>query len=313
MREEIIMARKKIELNSKWLLSEVYSLFENKCRIKNLTENSIKSYKDKFGEFVNFIGDVPVEEVKEKDIDSFILYLRERGIKDVSINSILRAVRAVMNYSYDLGYSKKLQIKLIKQEKEIKETYTEKELKILLKKPKTNSFNEYKIWVLENYLLGTGNRISTCLDIKIGDIDFRQATIILRKTKNRKQQIIPLPSSLLAILREYLKIRQGNDDDYLFCNSYGEKANQRVIQQMVADYNKKRGVMKTSCHLFRHTFAKMYILNGGDSFRLQQLLGHSSMYITKEYVNMFSNELSIGYDNFNPLNSIVANCEKRKL
>lgn len=114
-------------------------------------------------------------------------------------------------------------------------------------------------------------------------------------------------------MREYMRYRKGNECDYLFCNSYGKKADKRTIQKMVADYNKKRGVEKTSCHLFRHTYAKMFILNGGDAFRLQQLLGHSSMYITKEYVNMFSNELAIGYDNFNPLNSVLANSTKIKM
>lgn len=306
---------KKIVINSGLTTNEFIDIFEEQCRLKNLTENSIKSYLDKFSIFATFIGDIPVEEVDEKDIERFIINLRDRGIKDVSINSYLRTVRAVLNSYADMYNCRKVKIRLLKTDKEVKETYTLTELKKLLKKPniRSCSFNEYKIWVLENYLLGTGNRISTCLEIKIGDVDFNSQTIILRKTKNRKQQIIPISSSLLVVLKEYCKIRGGSEDDYLFCNSFGNKADKRTIQQMVADYNKSRGVSKTSCHLFRHTYAKMFILNGGDAFRLQQLLGHSSMYITKEYVNMFSNELSMGYDNFNPLNSILANCSRIKM
>lgn len=50
-------------------------------------------------------------------------------------------------------------------------------------KPNINSctFTEFKIWVFENYLLGTGNRISTALDVHISDIRFDESTIILRK------------------------------------------------------------------------------------------------------------------------------------
>ena len=309
---------KKIQLQlDAVLLEEGLGLFLSKCKSKNLTEKSIISYKNKFGKFIDFVGNIPVEDVNSRMVDRYIIYCQEmRGMNGVSINSDLRAVRAVFNYLYKEGYVPfKLPISLLKVDKEIKETYTIEELRALLKKPnmKRCSFTEYKVWVLVNYLLATGNRISTCLEIKIGDIDLDNKCIILRKTKNRKQQIIPISSSLLEVLIEYLKYRRGSADDYLFCSSVGLKGDLRSYQKHLADYNKSRGVNKTSAHLFRHTYAKMFILNGGDAFRLQQLLGHSSMYITKEYVNMFSNELSMGYDNFNPLNSVVANCSKIKM
>lgn len=309
---------KKISLDfNSILLEEALEMFLIKCQVKNLAENTIISYRNKFGKFIEYAGNVPVEEVSGRLVDDYVLFCQsKREMNAVSINSDLRAVRAVFNYLYKEGLiGCKVPISLLKEDKEVKETYSLEELKKLLKKPNLRQcgFTEYKVWVLENYLLGTGNRISTCLEIKLGDIDFANSAIILRKTKNRKQQIIPLSSSLLEIMKEYVRYRKGGADDYLFCNSYGNKGDLRTYQQMVADYNKKRGVEKTSCHLFRHTYAKMFILNGGDAFRLQQLLGHSSMYITKEYVNMFSNELSVGYDNFNPLNSVVVNSNKIKM
>jgi len=48
----------------------------------------------------------------------------------------------------------------------------------------------------------------------------------------------------------------------------------------------------------------MFILNGGDVFRLQKILGHRSIEIFKEYVNMFTNDLKKDFDNFNPLENI---------
>ena len=192
---------------------------------------------------------------------------------------------------------------MIKAEKKIKETYTESELEKLLKKPnlKGCGFTEYKTWVFENYLLGTGNRISSALNVKIGDIDFENEMIFIRKTKNRKQQMIPLSHTLSEILQEYLLIRKGDSDDYLFCNMYGEQGNRRTFQQEVQEYNIKRGVNKTSCHLFRHTFAKQWILAGGDIFRLQKILGHYDLAVTKEYLQMFGQDLQQDFDSFNPL------------
>ena len=95
--------------------------------------------------------------------------------------------------------------------------------------------------------LGTGNRISTALDLHIDDINFHSGPITLRKTKNRKQQIIPLSHTLADILQEYLQIRGGEPEDYLFCNEYGGKALDRTYQQLVRRYNIKRNVNKTSC------------------------------------------------------------------
>jgi len=73
-------------------------------------------------------------------------------------------------------------------------------------------------------------------------------------------------------------------------------------------------VQKTSVHLFRHTFAKKWILSGGDIFRLQKLLGHSSLEIVKEYVNIFGADLKAQYDTFNPLESMyqALNLEAKK-
>ena len=98
--------------------------------------------------------------------------------------------------------------------------------------------------------------------------------------------------------------RGGNPSDYLFCNEYGEQATERTYQQLVRRYNIKRNVNKTSCHLFRHTFAKQWILAGGDIFRLQKILGHSDLTVTKEYVNMFGQDLQLDFERFNPLDNM---------
>ena len=158
--------------------------------------------------------------------------------------------------------------------------------------------------MFSNYLLATGNRISTVLSLQIKDLDFENETIQLNKCKNRKAQIVPMASSLKVILKEYLTYRKGSPDDYVFCNSYGGKGDIRSYQEMLAKYNRKRGVSKTSAHLYRHTFAKRWILNGGDIFRLQKLLGHSNLDIVKEYVNMFGHDLTKDYTSFNPLDTL---------
>jgi len=173
---------------------------------------------------------------------------------------------------------------MIRCEKTLKETYTAYELERLLQKPdiKKCRFSDYRNWVIVCYLLGTGNRLSTVCNLKIKDIDFTNHEISLRKVKNKKQYIIPLAPTLGKIFSEYLQYRRGNEDDYLFCSQYGEKLQRDALTTAIYRYNRSHGVTKTSMHLFRHTFAKDWILSGGDIFRLQSILGHSSLEIVKE-------------------------------
>ncbi len=301
--EKITMSKK-----SNLSIQEAFDLFIRKCKIKNLTDLSISSYEKKMVHFYEFIDkSEPITAVTKDTVDDYILWLRENTeANDITINSYLRSVRAFLYFCMEDRYIPTFKIQLIKAEKKIKETYTDDELVRLLEKPDVDncSFSCHKTWVFENYLLGTGNRISTALDLHIGDINFQSGVIILRKTKNRKQQIIPLSATLAEILQGYLQIRGGESDDYVFCNEYGEQASCRTYQQLVRRYNRKRGVERTSCHTFRHTFAKNWILNSGDMFRLQKILGHSDLTVTKEYVNMFGQDLQMDFEKFNPLDNL---------
>jgi len=39
-------------------------------------------------------------------------------------------------------------------------------------------------------------------------------------------------------------------------------------------------------------------------FRLQKILGHSDLTVTKEYVNMFGQDLQMDFEKFNPLDNL---------
>lgn len=122
-----------------------------------------------FYEFVDKSG--PIEFITKDTVDDYILWLRENtAANDITINSYLRSVRAFLYLCMENQYIPTFKIQLIKTQKKVKETYTDEELIKLLEKPDINncSFSCYKTWVFENYLLGTGNRISTALDLHIG-------------------------------------------------------------------------------------------------------------------------------------------------
>ena len=267
----------------------------------------LSSYNNKVIPFVEFCNGGDISAVTVDTVDAFTDMLKkEHNVNDVSVVSYLRSVRAFLYYCMECNYMTSFKIHLPKCNKEIKEIYTDEQLEKLLKKPDTNtcSFTEYKTWVFENYLIATGNRLSTALNVQIRDLNFEDGIITLRKTKNRKQQIIPLSASLADVLQEYLVVRGGQPEDYLFCNNYGEQASNRTWQTLVYRYNVKRDVNVTSIHAFRHSFARLWILNHGDIMRLKTILGHSNIAVTNEYLQMFGQDLQMDFEKFNPLDNM---------
>lgn len=299
--KKIVMANKE-----NLTVQNAFDLFIRKCRVKNLSASTIKAYEDKLKRFIDYVeSETQIKDITSDVVDSYILDLREENeINDITIATLLRHLRAFIYYCQECGYVEKYKIVIPKAEKKIKETYTVEELERLLERPNTDSFSEFKTWAFENYLIATGNRLSTALNIKIGDIDFDNGIIRMSKTKNRRQQIIPLSNSLANVLKDYLAVRGGSDEDYLFCNAYGEKASERSYQLLVQKYNIKRNVNCTSCHAFRHSFAKQWIMNSGDIARLKTILGHANLSTTNEYLQMFGQDLQMDFEKFNPLDNI---------
>lgn len=54
---------------------------------------------------------------------------------------------------------------------------------------------------------------------KIEDIDFTNNMVYIKTAKNRKPLIIPLSETIIPILKEYIGIRSGDNEAYLFCTA----------------------------------------------------------------------------------------------
>ena len=231
----------------------------------------------------------------EKMYQRYVVFLRETLHNDVSINSYLRDFITTMHFLMDEGYVPRFKMQAIKVDKSGVETYTDDELFALLKKPniKKCNFTEYQCWVMTNFLFSTAVRQRSLMHIRIKDIDFDNNVVHVTVTKNRKNLIVPFNDTLANILKEFLKYRQyQSTDDFLFCNAYGQQLIKSTCYHMLYEYNKRRGVETTGIHRYRHTFAKQWILNGGNVVSLSKILGHSSLQITQNYINLLVSDVS---------------------
>ena len=307
---------RKITMNQSESAAECFQRFLLAKRADGAKDKTIESYSQHFHAISRHLDiQKNIEDMCSDDLRDMIISMRESGLAPNSIRSYTITLKAFLSWCNAEGITE-LNMKKYKGEETIKETYTDAELNLLLKKPnvKQCSFSEYRSWVIVNLLVNSGCRAGTIRNIENRDVDLENGIIYARHTKNRRALVIPLCSRMAEILRQYQKIRGGEDKDYLFCNDTGEQLTENALRCSIAKYNRRRGVEKTSIHLFRHTFARKYLVDcGGDAFTLQKLLGHSTLDMTKHYCAIFDADITKNFDNFSPLAQLAPTSKKIRM
>ena len=297
----------KIKMKNSVTVAETFHDFLVGKKAAGVSEKTLLTYGQHFSAVSKHLSpDTPMDALNKADLEDMISSMRDAGLAANSIKSYTRTMKSFLSWCNEAGITR-LNIQLYKAEETIKETYSDEELKKLLKKPnmKKCTFAEYRNWVIINLLLNNGCRAATIRNIQIKDVDIENKVIYLRHTKNKRAQVIPLCEALCGILREYMRVRGGDGDEYLFPNENGVQLTENGLRCTISKYNRRHGVEKTNIHLFRHTFAKKYLVDcGGNAFTLQRLLGHSTLDMTKHYCAIFDADITKNYDSFSPLTQI---------
>ena len=307
------MAKIKMKKPSESLnLEEAFKEFKIAQSAKGIKDKTIETYTSHFHATSKHLDiTLTFAELTKKDLDQMIVSMRNAGLAHNSISSYVRVMKTFLSWCKSEGYTN-LSLPNFKQEETVKEVYTDEELDALLKRPSADCpIWEYRNWVIINFLLNCGCRAATIRNIQIQDVSLMEQQVIFRHTKNGKIQVLPLCSRMVNILREYIDVRGGANNDYLFCDAYGDMLTENGLRLAITRYNKSHGVSKTSLHLFRHTFARKYLVDcGGDAFTLQKLLGHSTLKMTRHYCAIYDTDIVNNFDRLSPLSQFSPPKEK---
>ena len=288
--------------------------FIEEKQANNLAAKTINNYLQSIGYFLDFnelTRDSEVTEINQSQIFKWINTLKLEGVSPNSINHYLRDTRTFLYWcmAEERGYITPFKIKQVQAQEETPKLFSDEDLILLTEHPQRNNnrFTDWRNWAIVSWVLGTGNRAATIVEVKINDIDFRKKEITLAHTKNKKAQVLPLSSALEAVLKEYIKTWRADapKDAYLFCNVGEEKLTTNALQNSFAKYCKEKGVSHTNIHGLRHNLAKNWVMTNGNQFKLQKVLGHSTLDMTKRYVNLFSEDVKEGYDSHSALDTIA--------
>jgi site-specific recombinase XerD len=134
-------------------------------------------------------------------------------------------------------------------------------------------------------LYGAGLRVSEVCELVPADIDSQRMLIRVRGGKGDKDRYVMLSTRLLAVLREYWRLRPPRGP-YLFPSPRPDKPLSRMaVFRVVRRAARRAGLRKrVNPHMLRHCFATHLLEAGTDIRVIQVLLGHRSLRTTARYV-----------------------------
>ena len=177
----------------------------------------------------------------------------------------------------------------------------------LLNQPNRETFTGLRVYTIMLLLLETGMRISECIHLELDDIDLKEQEIRIKMGKGRKARRVPIQKTCVKALKKYLEERGDADTNALFINVDNGPLNKRTVQENIQTYGKMAQItgVRVSPHTFRHTMAKFYIMNGGDIFTLQQILGHTTLDMVRYYVELFGTDIKEQHKKYSPVENMM--------
>lgn len=291
--------------------------------VKQAEEKSkwtVRDYQKRVEEFARYMeskGVYDTENVQHRDVREFIQDLVNRGLKNTTINIKLRYIRAFFNLLHEEKMIDNNPMKGIELRKERIDTIKplkDQDVVTLLKQADQKKFLGKRNYVCMLLMLGTGIRPSELLGLHVDD--WHEFHIIVRDeiAKDGKQRILPLSTGIVKELYKYMKIRGDWGGKWLFPCHEGGRFTTHGLYQALKRYAKNGGVdpRLIKPYAFRHTFAINYLRSGGDVFKLQKILGHASLEMTRRYVQWSAQDIKEGFDNVSPAEKFLKFTEKRK-
>ena len=192
-------------------LNEIYEGFVFTKKVQGCSEATLRNYADRLHNISKFLDiEMPLCNLTKRHLEEMIYQMREAGLAHNSIAYYVRSFRTFLLWCNKEGLTDVI-IPQFKERDTVKETYSDEELELLLKKPKANcEFCEYRCWVIVNFLMNCGYRtrsvvfhnrtnnprvpnygINKMFDHDIIDVDFQDCLMEECTIYNEKKNLKP--------------------------------------------------------------------------------------------------------------------------
>jgi site-specific recombinase XerD len=146
---------------------------------------------------------------------------------------------------------------------------------------------------LVELVYSAGLRSAEAVGLDLGDVDFEQELVHVRRGKGGKERVVPLGEEAALWLARYLREARpslaSGANDALFLSARGRRLDTSTLRRVVPHP-----------HRLRHAFATHLLDGGADLRTIQELLGHSSLSTTQVYSHVDPRHLRRVYDRSHP-------------
>ena len=288
----------------------------NLKEVRNLSDNTLISYKHDVKSFIEFISTHTGSEVSIKylndmkisDFRSFLSYLRNKDISSTSIARIISSLKSFFNYLLNTNLIENTVVQSLRTPKQKKSLPRPISSELAIETIKHAQDMEKEKWIgMRNksilmLLYGCGLRISEALNLNFEDINENDYLII--KGKGNKERMVPLMDYVKNDIENYIDECPKNfmKDDPLFVGKRLDRLSPRIIQYVLEKIRHNLSLPETATpHALRHSFATHLLDSGGDLRTIQELLGHSSLSTTQKYTKVETEKLYDAYSKTHPL------------
>ena len=288
----------------------------NLKEVRNLSDNTLISYKHDVKSFLEFINTHTGSEISIKylndmkisDFRSFLSYLRNKDISSTSIARIISSLKSFFNYLLNINLIESTVVQSLRTPKQKKSLPRPISYELAIETIKYSQDMEKEKWIgMRNksilmLLYGCGLRISEALNLNFEDINENDYLII--KGKGNKERMVPLMDYVKNDIENYIHECPKNfmKDDPLFVGKRLDRLSPRIIQYVLEKIRHNLSLPETATpHALRHSFATHLLDSGGDLRTIQELLGHSSLSTTQKYTKVETEKLYDAYSKTHPL------------
>ena len=314
-------------MNSKFLeLKNLIEGFELSCQTEGKSQKTIEWYTAFLTRFRLFLESeqlpTKLKSITKNDVRAFILYLQTKArtpwggksLSGATIQGYVRTLKAFLSWAVREDYISSSQIGHIpipKTSAKIISTFSGEQIDKLAGLCRSSNDDGQRNLTMLLLLLDTGIRVSELVSIELNDVNLPEGYITIRNGKGGKWRLVPIGSlaqkSLWRYVNNFRPQPLTQQVTRLFLNGRGLPLSKSGVQQMLRRYGRRAGFNGIRCspHTLRHTFAKNYLLNGGDIFSLQKILGHSSLASVRIYLNLFAADVKHQHLRFSPVDRLA--------
>ena len=274
------------------------------------SEHTIAAYKRDLDQFSFFLekkyGIKDILAVNSEIVRSYIIDLKDEDLKNRSINRKISSLRSFYNYCLrekQISVTPLFGVKSMKQPKELVKFVPEHDIK-KMQFEQNDDFLVRRDEVIFEILYQTGMRQTEMRSLCDDDVNKNSKTIKVHGKRN-KDRIIPVGEELLAMIENYIEIRDrqfpNRNSSSLIVDDKGNEASPQFVYGLIHEMLKGiTTIEQKSPHVLRHTFATHLLNRGADIRAIQKLLGHSSLNSTQIYTHNTIDKLKDVYKKAHP-------------